>query len=29
MKGVNLRKKLEVYVEGRVNYNKDNILFST
>ncbi len=28
MKGVNLRKKLDDYIEGKINYNKDNILFS-
>ncbi len=28
MKSVKLRKKLDAYIEGKLNYNKDNILFS-
>ncbi len=28
MKGVNLRKKLDVYIAGKHNFSKNNFLFS-
>ncbi len=28
MKSVKLREKINAYIEGKLNYNKDNILFS-